>query len=244
MFLGDLQRGEYVYQQNGNLVATAWRDRKLVYVMSTNCPATGDTEVRRKEKDGSTNFIPCPPNVVLYNKYMAGVDKADQLRGYYRVRTKSRKFYRYLFWFLFDCCTVNAFVLMKHFQAATDATPRQGFKDFRVRLAEQLIGEYNSRHRYSLPQPIHVAALDTLTPALLKRRRLAITSGSDDSSTLAHFPIKGSSCKCAYCWNVKDHRRHESSVHCRRCRKAFCIVSRDAPEGGPSCFERYHMECL
>ncbi len=106
---GDLERGESVYCQDGNLVASVWRDRKLVYTMSTNCPATGSTQVRRKEKDGSSRMVSRPPHVVEYNKYMARVDKADQLRGYYRVRSKSRKFYKYLFWFLFDCCIVNSY---------------------------------------------------------------------------------------------------------------------------------------
>ncbi len=129
------------------------------------------------------------------------MDKADQLRGYYRVRTKSRKFYNYLFWFLFDSCTVNAFILMKHFRPSTESTPRQGFKSFRVTLAEGLIGDYNSRQRYSLPQPINEAAIDTHSPAPFKRRWLDIESSSD-STPLAHFPIKGSSCKRVYCWTI------------------------------------------
>ena len=32
-------------------------------------------------------------NITSHNKYMGGVDKADQLRSYYQQRTKSRKFY-------------------------------------------------------------------------------------------------------------------------------------------------------
>ena len=33
-------------------------------------------------------------NVNLYNRFMGGVDMADQLRGYYHVRMKCRKFYK------------------------------------------------------------------------------------------------------------------------------------------------------
>ena len=113
---GDLQRGESIYRQKGSLVASVWRDRKLVYVMSTNCPPTGNTKVQQKEKDGSKKMFPCPPSIVGYNRYMSGVDKADQLRGYYRVRSKGRKFYKYLFWFLFDSATVNTFILTKYFE--------------------------------------------------------------------------------------------------------------------------------
>ena len=61
--------------------------------MSTNCQSTGSTTVRRRQKDGQCETVPCPPSVVAYNQFMGGVDKCDQLRGYYRVRVKSRKFY-------------------------------------------------------------------------------------------------------------------------------------------------------
>ena len=41
-------------------------------------------------------------NVLDNNKYMGGMDKNDQLHGYYSVCKKSRKSYKYLFWFLFE----------------------------------------------------------------------------------------------------------------------------------------------
>ena len=123
-FPGHLKRGESVSRQRDNLVASVWRDRKLVYVMSTNSNPKGDTTVQRRERDGTAQQVPCPPSVVVYNKFMGGVDKADQLRKYYRVRCKTRKFYRYVFWFLFDSCIVNAFVLMKNFRPATEVTLR------------------------------------------------------------------------------------------------------------------------
>ena len=79
-------------------MASVWRDCKLVYVMSTNSDPEGSTTVQRKERDGSAQMIPCPPNVVAYNKYMGGVDRSDQLQHYYRVQCKTRKFYRYSFY--------------------------------------------------------------------------------------------------------------------------------------------------
>ena len=78
---GDLKRDESVSRQRDNLVASVWRDRKLVYLMSTNSHPEGNTTVQRRERDGSVQQIPCPPSVVEYNKFMGGVDKADQLRN-------------------------------------------------------------------------------------------------------------------------------------------------------------------
>ncbi len=56
---------------------------------------TATDTVLRRQKDGS---VTCPENVILH---MGGVDRGDQfqLRG---CRIKSRKFYKYVYYFLFD----------------------------------------------------------------------------------------------------------------------------------------------
>ena len=41
-------------------------------------------------------------SMVDYNTFMGGVDRGDQVRGYYSCRTKCRKFYKYTFHFLLD----------------------------------------------------------------------------------------------------------------------------------------------
>ena len=76
-------------------MVSVWRDQKLVYLMSTNAQADGGTTVRRKSRDGSTQQVSCPQSVALYNQFMGGVDKSDQLRHYYPVQCKTRKFYEY-----------------------------------------------------------------------------------------------------------------------------------------------------
>ena len=65
---------------------------------------------------------------------MGGVDRGDQLRGYYSCRTKSRKFYKYIFTFLLDV-------------AITNATSFASIKSFQIELAKKLIGDYSSRRR-------------------------------------------------------------------------------------------------
>ena len=97
-----LFRGDSLVLQSGNVCASAWMDKRVVMVMSTGCnPLTAGT-VQRKKKDGSRIQVPCPDSLVLYNKYMGGVDRGDQKRGYYSCRTKSRKLYKYIFYFLLD----------------------------------------------------------------------------------------------------------------------------------------------
>ncbi len=160
----------------------------------------------------------------MYNQYMNGVDHSDQIRSYYSHRLKSRKYYMYLFFFVFECCITNAFVLQKQYRSAPIKTTKQ----YRLLLAEKLIGAYTSRHRYGLPQVIQdTALLKSLPP---RKRKMAEQTG-------VHFPIKTNSGRCNYCWY--KGMRHESSIKCRQCKVRLCVASRD--DDGISCFEKYHM---
>ena len=79
--------------------ATAWMDRKVVMVISTNCQHSSDGAVHRNKRDGSSLEVPCPASIISCNQFMGGVDCGDQLRCYYCCRSRSRKFYKYIFSF-------------------------------------------------------------------------------------------------------------------------------------------------
>ena len=129
--------------QEGKVTASAWMDRKTVMVMSTNCQPNDAGSVLRRQLDGSRLPVPCPASILSY-KFMGGVDHGDQLRGYYSCRTKSQKFYKYIFTFLLDVAITNAFILMKHH---TSSNKFVNIKSFRIELAKKLIGDCSSRHR-------------------------------------------------------------------------------------------------
>ena len=59
---------------------TLKKDKKDVKMLSTMCDPCTTQTVERKQKDASKITIPCPEVVVVYNKYMGGVDQGDQLR--------------------------------------------------------------------------------------------------------------------------------------------------------------------
>ena len=101
--------------QSKNLTVSVWQDNKPVTVVATNSDPTVEEQVSRKQRDGSSIAVSCPQSIVLYNTNMGGVDNNNQLRWYYHVRLKCRKFYKHIFWFLFDVAIVNSFILCKHF---------------------------------------------------------------------------------------------------------------------------------
>ena len=88
------ERGDSRTVQCHNLTISVWQDNRPVTVAATNSDPTEEGEVTRKKRDGSTIQVRCPQSVVLYNKNMGAVDTNDQLRGYYHVRLKCRKYYR------------------------------------------------------------------------------------------------------------------------------------------------------
>ena len=150
---------------------------------------------------------------------MGGVDRGDQQRGYYSCRTKSRKFYKYIFHFLYDTAITNVFLLQKHY--SPDSTHRN-IKEFQLQLARELIGDYCSRQRPG-------------------RRPSIITS-----LPLRHFPVrircesqaaKYKRGRCALC-KVSRHCRTDSGWYCRECEVWLCHTG----EHPGDCFLRWHTQ--
>ena len=58
------------------------------------------------------------PNIVkLYDKNMGGVDLFDKLRGHYRTRNRSRKWYWPLFRFCLNGSTINLWLWYRHVES-------------------------------------------------------------------------------------------------------------------------------
>ena len=92
-------------------------------MMYTNSDPQSVTSILRQQSDGSKEEVECPLALKSYNKYMGGVDRGDQLRGYYRCKVKSRKFYKYIFYFLIDVAITNAFILHQGWSGSSNKTP-------------------------------------------------------------------------------------------------------------------------
>ena len=99
--------------QSDNIGASAWMDRKVVRVMYAGWDPAECTDVLRRQKDGTRSLVPCPAACAAYNKYMGGVDRGDQLRGYYHFKQKTHKFYKYIANFLLGVGLTNAFIIFK-----------------------------------------------------------------------------------------------------------------------------------
>lgn len=75
-----LRKGESKFCRRGNLVASVWKDTKLVCFLSTQSNPVGMDVVNRKQRDGTIIQVLTVPVAVDYNKIMGGVDQSDQQR--------------------------------------------------------------------------------------------------------------------------------------------------------------------
>ena len=89
------KRGQSKTWQSGNFTVSVWQDSKP------------DMSVTRKQKDCTRITVAAPMSVVEYSKCMGGVNKNDQLQGYYHVQLKSTK---YIFWFMFEVAITNTLI--------------------------------------------------------------------------------------------------------------------------------------
>ena len=132
-------------RQDENVSVTVWQDIRPVTFMSSGHNPDHTRSVHRKKVDGSRVEVDCPEHIVDYNKFMAGVDKRDQYRGYYHIRMKSCKCYKYIFWFLFEVCVLNSFIVSRY---SPCNHPNTTYLSFRTQLAKELIGTYCSRKHH------------------------------------------------------------------------------------------------
>ena len=205
-----LNRGESVIVQSGDIVITLWQDTKPVLCISNNAQPTETVIVSRKRKDGSKIEITCPKALKMYNTYMGGVDLNDQLRKYYNFNFKSRKSYKYIFFFLFQLAITNSFILSKQYTNLGI----KSIKKFREILAVELIGPYNSRKRPGRP----------------------LVTGVSKKPSLSHFPLRGAekTHRCYYCSHILKQRK-ETIWHCKDCNKFLCHKGTET-----DCFYLYH----
>nr|XP_039258026.1 piggyBac transposable element-derived protein 4-like [Styela clava] len=105
-----LKKGEIISLRKGQLLALLWQDKRPISILSTYC--NGD-EVIEKQLRGSSETIKKPTCIELYNKFMGGVDLADQYTSYYNFSRKSVKWWKKIFFWLIETSVTNSYIIYK-----------------------------------------------------------------------------------------------------------------------------------
>ena len=101
--------------------------------------------VKRRQADGSRIDIPCPPLLPDYQAFMRGVDRSDQMIGFYNIGRRSKKWWKRAFSHIIECAILNAYVLDSHvhpLEHALRGRKKRDYLSFRLQLAEELIGSF------------------------------------------------------------------------------------------------------
>lgn len=116
-----IAKGESLFQHLGSLTCGRWVDKRDVLFVSTVFRNEIE-QLERRSSEGELETLSKPKIITDYNRFMAGVDKADQLMVYYACGRKSLKWYKRIFWRILDHSILNAFILHK---AVISPNPRE-----------------------------------------------------------------------------------------------------------------------
>ncbi|KAL6420503.1 hypothetical protein ACFW04_013838 [Cataglyphis niger] len=111
--------------------------RKLKRMISTIHNATLTNTQRTCRKTNYT--IKKPESVLDYNKYMKGVDRADQYLSYYPIYRKTIKWSKKVCMYLFNCALFNAFRTYQYFNTEHKSLR---FHDFLLKVCDSRIKDH------------------------------------------------------------------------------------------------------
>jgi hypothetical protein len=134
----ELAKGQQAYQTTGDLLALKWKDKREVHMPTTlHEPVMVETEKKDRE---TGRKIRKPLCIVQYNKNMRAVDQVDMQISFSECLRKTLKWYRKLFFHLFDITVQNSYAM---FKMKNDRSLE--LSDFRLQLARELIEQYGSK---------------------------------------------------------------------------------------------------
>ncbi|CAK9833061.1 PiggyBac transposable element-derived protein 4 [Anthophora retusa] len=208
-----LRIGETVAYRKEETLLLAWRDKRVVSMLSTGGTSRYQIVGNRRAGNNTAQPVFKPSIIAEYNKNMGGVDLADQYTSTYCFLRKTLKWWRKLFFWGLEVSIINAYVLYK---ACPNTTKKLSHKQFREKLVLDLV------------KNIRVTAKRGEPSSSDKEQRL---NGKLHIITL-HPQNKHKD--CAVCSNRKvPGGRKEKSYICETCdRKPGLHVGQ--------CFKRYH----
>jgi hypothetical protein len=114
--MNKMKSGDIFAYRSGNVLLMGWKNKRVVLMLSTN----NDTSMENKvtiQKGGQQKEIQKPVCVLDYTKHMDGVERSDQYCATYAFIRKFLKWWRKLFFWCFEVCIVNSYILYRSHKA-------------------------------------------------------------------------------------------------------------------------------
>lgn len=165
--------------------------------------------------------------VKCYNLGMGGIDRFDHLMAFYRISTKSSKWYKRVLYHFIDLSLINSFILYK----LDKEMPL-----FRYKLDVALALMYGER--FGEPLSRSALVLGSQNPQVAENGDLVAGPDPPDAvrfDGMGHFPSnvakRGRLCKLKSC---QADRKLRSTFWCQKCRVYLCLKK------DRNCFLVYH----
>lgn len=213
------------------LRAVKWHDNRGVTLLSNFAAVEPQSTVKRWDtKAKQYKDISCPSIVMLYNKFMGGVDLLDSLLALYRICLRSKKWYHKLLWHFFDMMLIQAWLLYRRDFELTNAPGKQlPLLKFKLEVADcLLLKDKECGTKRGRPS----ADVDELYKAKAKRGpTLKIPAKPVRTDMFGHFPEyreKKGRCKNPGCSGI-------CKVFCCKCKVNLCFTPKS------NCFMKFHQ---
>ena len=249
---GGLQKGERLSRQDGRVMVVAWRDKRVVKMVSTF--HQNDTEVVHVRQRGRSDRVPLekPKCIADYNRFMNGVDRVDQQVQYHPFIRKTVKWPKKYMFYMFQLCFHNAFIIFQHQQPSSKVDTLYKFMMSVVKSwCQPFVDAQSARGRPSSPSPSPDSAEtplrprspcpppvlpspSTFTPSAPRIDSISRLDGDIGRHVLESIVGRGkkkhATRQCRVC-TVKFGKRSETRYVCSRCR---------VPLHKGQCFSIYH----
>ncbi|XP_005113519.1 piggyBac transposable element-derived protein 4-like, partial [Aplysia californica] len=191
---------KHYLRNDESMLITAWKDKKAkkpCVLVSTKADTSFLTNARNKTK---------PAVVNNYNMSMGGCDKVDQRVTYYsNTDRKSYKWWKKLFFWIFEIAQNNAFVL--YALTREQGTAKMSMKAFKLKLLKQL------QDKAATLMPAE--EVENHTPKRKKPRETNPVDRFQGSKHLIQWT--GKDRDCVYCSEQSKGKRKRTTFICSGC---------------------------
>ena len=214
------------------VLAIKWYDNKPVHLLSSFAGAYPTSAVRRWDKKEKKNVeVQCPSAVMIYNKFMGGVDLMDSLIALYRINIRSKKWYHRIFFHFLDMAVVNSWLLYrKDCQAcAINKKEQLSLLQFKANLAACLCQQGKPETRKRGRPSLSTMQMD-IDAKKKKPNSAPLPVEEVRRDQIGHWPTfteKRGRCRKPHCAGVPK-------VMCVKCRVHLCFTPTS------NCFTDFH----
>lgn len=214
-----LKQGQHNFRRKGEILIHIWKDKRVVRMISTIHQARMIQTQKINRKTG--DLIQKPETILEYNKYMKGVDLADQYLAYNPIIRKTVKWTKKAFMFILNTALFNSFVVFK----VLNPGKKIKFSSFLKNIAQNWIekGYVHSESPGNVSKRVSREDAPMRLSADMRQHKIVKITSSGNKK----FPQK----RCRVC--KKNGKRKETCFMCSYCEIPLCMGK---------CFEDYHTK--